>query len=105
MQEKLVCRAIFAFQQINIFTKSSIIKLDLIHLTGLTQTVKEPVLKESGPDELGGLRVDWGLWGFWEFQREALFDIRILNADASFDSTLSLESLFNKHRDGEKGQV
>ena len=36
------------------------LNLDLIHLTGLTQTVKEPVLKEPGPDGLGGLRVDWG---------------------------------------------
>ena len=76
--------------------------MDLIHLTGLTQTVKEPVLKEPGPDGLGGLRVDWGVRGFWEFQREALFDIRIINADAPSYSTLSLESLFNKHRDEKK---
>ena len=78
------------------------LNLDLIHLTGLTQTVKEPVLKEPGPDGLGGLRVDWGVRGFWEFQREALFDIRIINADAPSYSTLSLESLFNKHRDEKK---
>ena len=44
------------------------LNLDLIHLTGLTQTVKEPVLKESGPDAFEGLRVDWGVWGFWELQ-------------------------------------
>ena len=76
---------------LDIIIKRFELGMDLIHLTSLTQTVKEPVLKEFGPDALGVLRVDWGVRGFWEFQREALFDIRIINADASFDSTLSLE--------------
>ena len=31
-----------------------------------------------------------------------MFDIRIINADAPSYSTLSLESLFNKHRDEKK---
>ena len=43
-----------------------------------------------------------GGWGFGEFQREVLFDIRIINADAPSYSTFSLESLFNKHRDEKK---
>ena len=55
--------------------------MDLINLSGLTQTVKEPVLKEPNQDGNNGLRVDWGVRGFWEFQKEALFDILILNAD------------------------
>ena len=48
------------------------------------------------------MRGDWGVRGFWEFQREALFDIRIVNADAPSYATLSLESLFSKHRDEKK---
>ena len=42
--------------------------------------------------------------GIWELAREALLDIRIINAstDAPSYSTLSLESLFNKHRDEKK---
>ena len=30
----------------------------------------------------GGLRADWSVRGFWEHQREALFDCRIFNAGA-----------------------
>ena len=44
------------------------LNLDLLSLTGLTQTVREPLIKE--PDSTGenALRVDWGVRGFWEFQ-------------------------------------
>jgi len=47
------------------------LNIDLINLSGLTQTVKEPVLKEPNQDGNNGLRVDWGVQGFWEFQKEA----------------------------------
>ena len=78
------------------------LNLDLLSLTGLTQTVREPLIKE--PDSTGenALRVDWGVRGFWEFQREALFDICILNADAPSYSTTALQSLFDKAWEREK---
>ena len=44
------------------------LNMDLIHLTGLTQIVKELVLKEPGLDGLGGLRVDWGFEDFGSFR-------------------------------------
>ena len=44
------------------------------------------------------LRLDWGVRGFWEFQREALFDIRIINADAPSYSTSTTQSLFDNAR-------
>jgi len=43
--------------------------------------------------------LDWEVRGFWEFQREALFDICILNADAPSYSTTALQSLFDKARE------
>ena len=70
------------------------LNIDLLHLTGLTQTVKEPIIQEPDSDGNGGLRVDWGVRGFWEFQKQALFDICILNAEApSYLTTPSNHSL------------
>ena len=43
-------------------------------------------------------RVDWGVRGFWDFQREVLFDIRILNADAPSYLSNSLASIFDSAR-------
>ena len=62
------------------------LNIDLLHLTGLSQ--------EPNSDGNGGLQVDWGVRGFWEFQKQALFDICTLNADAlSYLTTPSNHSL------------
>ena len=58
------------------------LNIDLCSKAGL-KTTCEPVIKDSieGNDS-EVLRVDWGVRGLWESQREALFDICICNADA-----------------------
>ena len=45
------------------------------------------------------MRVDWGVRGLWESQREALFDICICNADAPSYQGKSIDSVFNEHKD------
>ena len=45
-----------------------------------------------------GLRVDWGVRGFWQPQRQAVFDVCILNADSSSISHLSTEAIFESRR-------
>ena len=77
----------------------------LLHLTGLTLTVKEPIIQRPNSDANGGLRVDWGVCGFWEFQKQALFDVCILNADAPSYLTTPLRSLFDKARDRRKSKI
>ena len=74
------------------------LNIELLKLSGLTQITKEPIVKESNSDGEGALRVDWGVRGFWDFQREALFDIRILNADAPSYLSNSLASIFDSAR-------
>ena len=66
--------------------------------------VRDPILKEPDTSGKGGLRVDWGVRGFWEFQREALFDICILNADAPSYLSSNLESLFDAARQRKKNK-
>ena len=58
------------------------LNIELVKSAGFTQTVKEPIVKETDKNGEGGLRADWSVRGFWEHQREALFDCRIFNADA-----------------------
>ena len=58
-------------------------------------------MEQNSTDE-NALRVDWGVRGFWEFQREGSFDICILNADAPSYSTTALQSLFDKARERKK---
>ena len=78
--------------------------IEMLKLTGLSQIVSEPVIKEADKNGNGGLRVDWGVRGFWEFQREALFDICILNADAPSYSSINLEALMSSARDRKKAK-
>ena len=80
------------------------LNIDMLKLTGLTQIVSEPVIKEADKSGNGGLRVDWGIRGFWEFQREALFDICILNADAPSYSSTNLETLMSAARNRKKNK-
>ena len=52
----------------------------------------------------GGLRADWSVRGFWEHQREALFDCRIFNAEAIFIVNTPITTLFENQRNEKKKQ-
>ena len=71
---------------------------DLLRLAGLKQIVSEPILRESDVNGENGLRADWGVRGFWQPQRQAVFDVCILNADSSSISHLSTEAIFESRR-------
>ena len=75
------------------------LNIDLCSKAGL-KTTCEPVIKDSieGNDS-EVLRVDWGVRGLWESQREALFDICICNADAPSYQGKTIDSVFNAHKD------
>ena len=62
-------------------------------MTGLSQVLREPILEASDYDGKGCLR-DWGVRGFEEFQMEAFFHTRIINADVSSCCTTSTQILF-----------
>ena len=68
-------------------------------MTGLSQLIRKPILKHSDSDGKIGLRVDWRVRGFWEFQREVVIDIRIINFDAPAYCTSSIQSFFDDTRD------
>ena len=47
------------------------------------QVIREPVVQEGDPaSDDPGLRLDLGIWGVWQPQVEALFDIRVIDNDA-----------------------
>ena len=71
---------------------------DLLKLAGLKQIVSEPILRESDVHGQNGLRADWGVRGFWHPQRQALFDVCILNADTPSQCHLSLEAIFESRK-------
>ena len=70
---------------------------DLCTLAGLHQIISKPVLQEPSDDQ-PGLRADWKVRGFWEVQRDALFDICIFNADASSLSNQNLQTFFDARK-------
>ena len=75
---------------------------DLLKLAGLKQIISEPILRESDKDGQNGLRVDWGVRGFWKPQRQALFDVCIINADSPSYSQLSLDAVFTAKKNTKK---
>ena len=77
---------------------------DLLKLAGLKQIISEPILREFESDDNGqnGLRVDWGVRGFWKPQRQALFDVCNINADSPSYSQLSLDAVFTAKKNTKK---
>ena len=71
---------------------------NLLELAGFKQVCSEPVIVETDKDGNNGLRADWGVRGFWEPQKQALFDVCILNADSPSLEHLSLQNLFNQRK-------
>ena len=55
----------------------------LLELAGLKQILSAPTVKDDG-EEL--LRADWAAQGFWESQKQALFDGCVVNADSPYSS-------------------
>ena len=80
------------------------LNIEMVKTAGFTHTVKEPTVKDSDMKGEGGLRVDWSVRGFWEHQREALFDCRIFNADAISYENTPINTLLEKHRNAKKQQ-
>ena len=75
---------------------------DLLELAGLKQITSEPIIHKSDSNGKNGLHADWGVRGFWEPQRQALFDISIVNADSSSFQHQSIESIFKTKRNIKK---
>ena len=75
---------------------------DLNRKAGFSQVICEPIVKEAEEDGFGELRGDWSVRGFWVPQRVAVFDTRIFNANAPSYKTLSLETIFDNHRNQKK---
>jgi hypothetical protein len=71
---------------------------DLLQLAGLKQVISEPIIRESDSNGENGLRADWGARGFWQPQRQALFDVCILNADSPSLNQLSIDAIFENRK-------
>ena len=67
----------------------------LLEQAGLKQIISEPIIHETDETQL---RADWGVRGFWEPQKQDLFDCCIVNADSSSMIGQSLESIFNQRK-------
>ena len=68
------------------------------------QVKKEVVVKESNESGLGGLIADFSVRGVWEPQVEALFDVRVINADAPSFCDCSIEALLKDHEHQKKSK-
>jgi len=80
------------------------LNIELVKSAGFSQTVKEPIISDADKNGEGGLRADWGVRGFWEHQREALFDCRIFNADAISYVNTPITTLLENQRNDKKKQ-
>ena len=69
----------------------------MLELAGLKQIISEPIIQEETA-ETNMLRADWSVRGFWEPQKQALFDGCILNADSESLKNSSLETIFSQRK-------
>ena len=67
----------------------------LLELAGLKQVISEPIVSESEDSQL---RADWAARGFWEPQKQALFDCCIVNAESSSLKNTPLQTIFNQRK-------
>ena len=75
---------------------------NLLELAGLKQVISEPVIIESDRNGENGLRADWAARGFWQHQKQALFDVCIVNADSNSLKHLSISAIFNQRKSEKK---
>ena len=67
----------------------------LLELAGLKQVISEPIILETNDKQL---RADWGARGFWEPQKQALFDCCIINAESASLQHTPLQLIFNTRK-------
>ena len=67
----------------------------LLELAGLKQVISEPIVLETSDSQL---RADWAARGFWEPQKQALFDCCIVNAESSSLRQTPLQSIFTQRK-------
>jgi hypothetical protein len=67
----------------------------LLECAGLKQVLSEPIVKDCGDEQL---RADWAARGFWEPQKQALFDGCIINADSPSFENSTLQTIFNQRK-------
>ena len=67
----------------------------LLELAGLKQVISEPIVHETADKQL---RADWAARGFWEPQKQALFDCCIVNPESSSLQHIPLQAIFNQRK-------
>ena len=73
----------------------------LLELAGLKQVISEHIVHETADKQL---RADWAARGFWEPQKQALFDCCIVNPESSSLQHNPLQAIFNQ-RKNKKSQL
>ena len=76
---------------------------DLLGKSGLTQIKTEPVIKEASKSS-PALILDFCARGFWETQRDAFFDVRIIDADASSYKGIPVSTILHNHAQEKKSK-
>ena len=67
----------------------------MLELAGLKQVISEPIVHETADKQL---RADWAARGFWEPQKQALFDCCIVNPESSSLQHIPLQAIFNQRK-------